>query len=301
MQVDASGVSIALGLLRPCQIDRQHDKHSMMTPSEVNQSEYSVLIRTFNSAPTLPQTLVSLNRQSKPPRQYIFVDSGSTDQTLACIPPQSLVHRYVGKEFNYSEALNQGLRLVSTDYVMIISSHTELANREAVKYVLNFLKTNPGIGAAYFDTYNTGLLRHELINRHNFTGFNGLFNTCAVIKVSLLRKRMFRPEVFSAEDQEWAGWLFTAEDQAIARVSGAGMAVNNPRKDSLKKLLNEYVSVAYFTNRKLLAWRHIGSLLNHALKRGTGIGLAKRKFYLLLSFRLMLCHIIRPRGRSRYF
>ena len=301
MQVDASGVSIALGLLRPCQIDRQHDKHSMMTPSEVNQSEYSVLIRTFNSAPTLPQTLVSLNRQSKPPRQYIFVDSGSTDQTLACVPPQSLVHRYVGNEFNYSEALNQGLRLVLTDYVLIISSHTELANPEAASYVLNVLNSNPGIGAAYFYGDNTGSLRHELIDRHNFTGFNGLYNTCAVIKVSLLKKRMFRPEVFSAEDQEWAGWLFAAENQAVARVSGAGLLVNNPRSDSLKKKLNEYVSVAYFTNRKLLEWSHITSLLNHAIRRGTGIGIEKRKYYLLLSVRLTLCHFFRPSGRSRYF
>jgi glycosyltransferase involved in cell wall biosynthesis len=262
---------------------------------------YDALIRTFNSEPTLRVTLACLKQQINPPRQYIIVDSGSTDQTLACVPPGSLVHRYVGSEFNFSEAINQGLKLISSEYVMIISSHTELANREAASYVLNVLNSNPGIGAAYFYGDNTGSLRHELIDRHNFTGFNGLYNTCAVIKVSLLRKRMFRPEVFSAEDQEWAGWLFATEDQAIARVSGAGLVINNPRKDSLKKKLNEYVSVAYFTNRKLLAWSHIGSLLNHALKRGTGIGLAKRKFYLLLSFRLMLCHIFRPRGRSRYF
>lgn len=277
-------------------------RHETTTATILSRSPgYSVLLRTFNSESTLPGTLDCLKQQWNPPKQYIVVDSGSTDRTLDCLPAGSRVHHYVGEEFNYAEALNQGLRLVSTDYVLIISSHTELKNIRAMNYALDLLKSNPAIGAAYFCGDNTGSLRHELIGRNNFTGFNGLFNTCAVIKVELLQKRQFRPEVFTSEDQEWAGWLFAAENKVTARISGAGMAVQNPRKDSLQKNVNEYVSVACFTNRKLLEWSHIVSLLKRAITLGTGLGAAKRKFYLLLSAHLMVCRYFKPRRKSRYF
>jgi len=273
----------------------------MATAFTNDAPEYAALIRTFNSESTLPVTLACLKRQTNPPRHYIIVDSGSTDQTLACVPPGSLVHRYVGSEFNFSEAINQGLKLVSSDYVLIISSHTELGNCEAMSYALGLLKSDPEIGAAYFSHLGADSLRHELINQDNFTGFNGLWNTCAMIRVSLLRKRMFRPEVFSAEDQEWAGWLFANEKKAVARISGGGLTLHNPRMDSPRKKLNEYVAVAYFTNRKLLEWSNIGDLLSLAFTPGTGIGPAKRKFYFWLSVHLIACHFFKPRARSRYF
>jgi glycosyltransferase involved in cell wall biosynthesis len=68
--------------------------------------QYAALIRTFNSAAYLGETLASLQAQSNPPSFYIFVDSGSTDGTRALLPPGGLFHNYTGASFNYSAAIN---------------------------------------------------------------------------------------------------------------------------------------------------------------------------------------------------
>jgi glycosyltransferase involved in cell wall biosynthesis len=265
-------------------------------------SGYSVLLRTFNCEATLPATLASLQRQSLAPAQYVIVDSGSTDRTLQLVPRDSTLHRYEGREFNYSEALNQGVARANADYTLVISSHTTLAHPRALQYALALLASRDDVAAAYFTGSERAEPEHLLIDRDNFNGFNGLWNTCAVFKTALLRKRGFRPEVFSAEDQEWASWLFAHERLAIARIEGCGMRVENPRKASAKKRLNEYVSIAYFTERSLLRPRNVARFLRRAiLPRGGGRTLDERLFDLRLALSLVGCWFTQPRGKSKYF
>lgn len=260
---------------------------------------YTALIRTCNSAKTLPRTLASLRAQSQTPMTYLVVDSGSTDDTLSSLPPNALVHHYVGDEFNYSLALNQGLDLVQTDYVLIISSHTSLGNPQALEYALNILAHDDAIGAAYFSYETPGQLEHRLIDRRNFTGFNGLWNTCALIKTHLLKMRHFRPEVFAAEDQEWANWLFHSENKAIARIAGAALENLNPQRFSRHKLLNEYTAVALFTNRKLLSWSNLAKVAYTAMEPRWGRSLSDRYTHLALFWRLWMCHFAKPRSAHR--
>jgi glycosyltransferase involved in cell wall biosynthesis len=231
----------------------------------------------------------------------VFVDSGSSDNSLHHLPHGSTVHKYVGNEFNYSEALNQGVEHVKTDYVLIVSSHTSLRNTRAVAYALELLGANENLGAAYFTNEDRGELTHELIDTKRFDGFNGLWNTCSLIKVCLLRRRGFRPEVFATEDQEWANWLFQSERMLTARISGAGMANNNPRKSSIKKRLNEYVAIAYFSNRMLLAPSNLARVIFAAIKPDLRFRLRDRFFHLVLFIRLVGCHFAKPRAKSRYF
>jgi glycosyltransferase involved in cell wall biosynthesis len=192
----------------------------------MNNIKYSALIRTFNSEGTLLSTLNSLNSQTIQPSEYIFVDSSSSDGTFNLFPAGSIIHKFIGQDFNYSEALNQGIVHVSTEFVLIISSHTLLLNCNAISYALNILRLNDAIGAAYFCFDNTEQLQHEIIDKNNFDGFNGLWNTCSIIRMNLLKRRNFRSEVFAAEDQEWARWLFFCEEKSVARISGVGLVTN---------------------------------------------------------------------------
>ncbi|MGZ3607237.1 MAG: glycosyltransferase family A protein [Syntrophales bacterium] len=270
----------------------------------MNNIKYSALIRTFNSEKTLLSTLDSLANQSLQPNEYIFVDSGSVDGTFNLLPQGSIIHKFIGSEFNYSEALNQGIKHVSTDYVMIISSHTLLQNCNAIEYALNVLSLNETIGAAYFCLENTGELKYVLIDKNNFNGFNGLWNTCSIIKMDLLKRRSFRREVFAAEDQEWARWLFFCEEKAVARFSGSGMDNSGNRnlaKHSLKKRLNEYVAIAYFVNRDLLGWFNLARIAFRVIKPVLSLSLIDRFFNLSLFFRLFSCHFFKPKYKSRYF
>lgn len=259
------------------------------------------MIRTYNSEATLSATLEALWRQTSPPSQFVFVDSGSTDRTLACIPDGSVVHKFIGNEFNYSEALNQGLRHVSTEYVLIVSSHTKLGLGLAVEYGLGLLKSNADLGGVYFCPTSNGQLTHHFIDRNSFNGFNGLFNTCALVRTALLRERGFRPEVFTAEDQEWSKWFFEIKGGKIACISGALVSYDNPRGSSLKKRVNEYVAVAYFVNRKLLSWTHIRRVAYSVIKPEAQRTWRDRGFYLLLMFRLVACRYCKPGSTSRYF
>jgi glycosyltransferase involved in cell wall biosynthesis len=270
----------------------------------MNNIKYSALIRTFNSEGTLLSTLNSLNSQTIQPSEYIFVDSSSSDGTFNLFPAGSIIHKFIGQDFNYSEALNQGIVHVSTEFVLIISSHTLLLNCNAISYALNILRLNDAIGAAYFCFDNTEQLQHEIIDKNNFDGFNGLWNTCSIIRMNLLKRRNFRSEVFAAEDQEWARWLFFCEEKSVARISGVGLDTNGNRnlaQHSLKKRLNEYVAIAYFVNRDLLGCFNLARIAFRVVKPVPSLTLIDRLFNLTLFFRLLSCHFVKPKYKSRYF
>jgi glycosyltransferase involved in cell wall biosynthesis len=265
-------------------------------------ARYSALIRTFNSADTLPDTLRSLAAQTIPPSTYIFVDSGSADNTFSLFPDGSIVHKFVGHQFNFATAINQGLSYVSTEYILIISAHTMLRRNNSINYALNLLMENDKLGGAYFSNENNGELTHVIIDRQNFNGFNGLWNTCSIIKASLLKRRNFREDVFSAEDQEWARWLLFSESKVIARVNGAGMDnSSNVRmwKYDRKKRKNEYVSIAYFTNRDLLKPRNLVRIGYRIVKPTTSF--RERYFNVTLLGGLLGCFLRKPKYKSRYF
>jgi glycosyltransferase involved in cell wall biosynthesis len=263
---------------------------------------YTVLIRTRNSEQTLPTVLDDLQGQSRPPSSYVFVDDHSEDRTLTMVPEGAVVHPYEGLEFNFAAALNQGLRHVATELVLIISSHTRLPNPRSIGYALDLLARDENIGAAYFSHETADDLSHELIDRNRFDGFNGLWNTCSLIRMKLLRERSFRPEVFSAEDQEWASWVFNRKGLFIARIRGSGMANQNPHwKSTDAKKLNEYTCIAYFAHRKLLGWRHLADVACRVARPTRRPMLQERYYHLRLLVRLIGCKFRQPVGESRYF
>ncbi|MDB5610856.1 MAG: hypothetical protein JWP25_7756 [Bradyrhizobium sp.] len=227
------------------------DSQSAHVPSPEGRrafdSNYSALIRTFNSGKTISDTIRSLEAQSCPPDHYIIVDSGSTDSTLKLIPPNSTVINYVGSKFNYSSAINQGLELVGTDYVLIISSHTQLWHISALHYALDWLRLNSSYGAAYFCNEEGPNPTGIEVDVETFDGHNGIWNTSALLRTDLVRHRPFRPEVFSAEDQEWSRWLLENTPFTILRISGAGLKYGGPNGYSIKKRLDEHEAIAVFT------------------------------------------------------
>lgn len=262
---------------------------------------YSALIRTFNSERTLPATLSCLARQQEPPSGLVVIDSGSTDGTLAALPEWARARKYRGEQFNYSEALNQGIEQVDSEFVLIISSHTSLQNPQALRYALELLRTDDRLGAICFIPVNDHTLSHELIGRTEFTGFNGLANTCALYRTALLRERPFRPEVLAAEDQEWTRWLLVERQKQIARISGAGLVYANPRKESFRKRLNEYVSIAYYCNQELLRPQQMLRLLGGAANFRRKYGVRERIYYLVLVLFLLRCRLGPPQLASKYF
>jgi hypothetical protein len=168
-------------------------------------------------------------------------------------------------------------------------------------FALALLQRETAFGAAYFSLTATDRPDFDVIDRATFTGFNGIFNTCGIYRTSLLRERPFRPEVFSAEDQEWSKWLIEREGRTIARISGCGMTYNNPKRHSLAKWLDEWMAVATFTRPSLLNWYRIARVAGRVVKRN--VGLRDRYFSFVLVFVLVFLKLTPDRlkpQRLRY-
>lgn len=245
----------------------------------------TALIRTFNSEATLPATLRSLAAQSRPPCAYVCIDSNSTDRTLALLPQSTVIRRYSSSPFNYSDALNQGVELVETPLTLVISSHTSIENTRAIEFALQILERNPDVAAAYFTSQPSGTMTFDRINQQNFTGFNGVFNTCAIYRTAYLKARKFRTEVFAAEDQEWSSWLLECTGRSIARITGAGMLYNNPAGHSLRKRLREETAVALYVKAQMLEVSYLARVFYRIVRPVSK--LKERWFNCLLLFSLL--------------
>src|SRR5438132_13277777 len=81
----------------------------------------SVLIRTFNSGQTLEHVMRALPLAEGD--EFLVVDSGSTDATLAIATRHGArVFRPEGP-FNYSRSLNVGFAAARNPWVLVLSSH----------------------------------------------------------------------------------------------------------------------------------------------------------------------------------
>ena len=195
------------------------------------------------------------------------------------------------------------MALVRTPFVLVISSHTTLRSPDAMSYGLSALAADPLLGAAYF-TEDFGPLHHLLIGRDNFDGFNGLWNTCALIRTELVRQRPFRAEVFAAEDQEWASWLMEDEGKLIARVSGAGMSNSaNPHaaRNKWRKRRNEYIAVAWFVRPSLRSLRNIAALAYQSASPFRRRGFGERLHLAELAARMVALRCRRRPSLPRYY
>ena len=81
----------------------------------------TVLIRTFNSGKTLDQVMAALPLAEGD--EFLVVDSGSTDETLAIASRHGA--RVIQPEgaFNYSKSLNLGFSAARNPWVLVLSSH----------------------------------------------------------------------------------------------------------------------------------------------------------------------------------
>lgn len=272
-----------------------------LTRPDAARRGYTVIIRTYNSERTLPFTLDSLAAQTIKPTKVVIVDSGSTDHTLELLPADATLHRYSGDTFNFSSAINQGLEYVDTDYVAIVSSHTMIESTQALEYGLQLLATNATLGAAYFSNEEGSTLEHQIIDSERFNGFNGVWNTASLIRSHLVKSRPFRPEVFSAEDAEWSRWLLDEKHLLIARINGSGQINLNPRHHSVRKLVNERLSLAIYTMPGWLRWRKIIRVGLGVIKPTRHRTVLERTVMLCLFYRLILARFVRPDTESRYF
>ena len=117
---------------------------------------YAVITICLNAEATLSRTIESVLSQTPAPLEYIFVDGGSTDGTLAIIRehvrragaeryPIRFRELHQKKGGGIAQAWNIGLDAVSADLVFILNSD-DWYQADTARYVTDKFKRSPGIG-----------------------------------------------------------------------------------------------------------------------------------------------------------
>lgn len=260
---------------------------------------YDAIIRTFNSEKTLEEVLNSLNEQTIRPSKTIVIDSGSTDSTLAIAAAHGCqIEYYTGTSFNYSRSLNQALQHVNEKRFLVLSSHTIITNKQLLERMNSFLSLEYPVVSVCRNYVPNSVKK---ISKDTFDGFNGIWNCCALYRTKLAKKIAFNERVPTSEDQYFAKTIYLQGLKTVA-IEGPHVLHKNHRY-SLKKQRNEYVSIAYFTHRKLMSPQGILKLV----KEGTLAILNKKPKWIIayhkvtIAGRLIKAYVSEPRFASRYF
>ncbi|WP_432544882.1 glycosyltransferase family 2 protein [Kineococcus sp. SYSU DK002] len=173
----------------------------------------SVIVRTRNSAATLPATLDSLRSQTRPV-EVVVVDSGSTDDTLRIATARAdRVVRISPEDFSYGGALNTGARVATAPFHGALSSHTVLPRPDWVEIACGHLEGGAVAacgGASDGDNVPlAGPLRVDAgyLARHRYWGFT---NTASMWRAEVRAAHPFDESLVASEDQEWS-WRAVAE------------------------------------------------------------------------------------------
>jgi rhamnosyltransferase len=176
----------------------------------------SFVIRTKNEEVWLGSVLDKIYAQTYKPIEIIIVDSGSTDKTLEIIAkyPDVQLIQIKPEEFNYSYALNIGIKHSKGKYIGIFSGHSLLLNNEEIQYGVNLLESDTNLAALtghYFTLPDTALL-NNIMECFAFLLKTKVEHFCKYMTNtnSLIRKNLWEIYNFDenlldgCEDYDWA-------------------------------------------------------------------------------------------------
>ncbi|MEO7933696.1 MAG: glycosyltransferase family 2 protein [Chthoniobacterales bacterium] len=176
----------------------------------------SVLIRTFNSAKTLPKVMARL--ALSPGDEIIVVDSGSTDATLQIAQGSGARIVPAPSPFNYSKSLNLGFQAAKNPWVLVLSSHATPQNPNFLELYRAEITHLPGNVAVIYGpstiTGKSGLSEAEnKISFHSKDNFQKIIHLCgngnAFYRKAVWETLRFDENIRTAEDKIW---LLTALD-----------------------------------------------------------------------------------------
>lgn len=102
--------------------------------------KFSIITCTWNSAATLAKTLESISEQTNGNYEHIFVDGGSTDETLQIIRQYGRAKQIIhGVRGGISHAMNVGARAAEGEFISHLHSDDYLSNKEVLQSVENLL------------------------------------------------------------------------------------------------------------------------------------------------------------------
>jgi glycosyltransferase involved in cell wall biosynthesis len=273
-----------------------------VTPPHSNDihSPYDAVIRTDHASALLERCIAALRQQSESPRRILIVDSSHDSLCRERLLKWSdFVIQYPAIPFNFAHALNLGIEAADGPQVLLLSSHAQLGDRTLIEEGRALGKQHDA-GVIYWKQTTLSSERLQITDRDTFDGYNGLSAVCALIPRAEALARPFRTEVFSAEDQEWAGWYLRTKAGRVLQIERPGFEYLNPNKN-LQKSINEEISIAYFTNRSLLRPRHIALRILRAGLASLRRHPDRARLHWEIAKGLCIANFKQPANSSRYY
>ena len=96
----------------------------------------SIITVCYNSEKTIQETLKSVKNQNFEEIEYLIVDGGSTDKTLAIVKDDHQVKKIISEPDNgIYDAMNKGIRIATGDIIGFLNSDDLYANNKVISHV----------------------------------------------------------------------------------------------------------------------------------------------------------------------
>lgn len=123
----------------------------------------SIITAVYNGVDFIEECINAVIAQRSVDLEYIVIDGGSTDGTLAIIEKYQHEIQYLvsEKDNGLYDAINKGIKIATGDVIGILNADDTFANSNVLSEVLKFFMKNPDLDAVYGDlNYVTALHGH---------------------------------------------------------------------------------------------------------------------------------------------
>lgn len=220
--------------------------------NHLSQPLISIVTVVYNSVGTLEHTLKSVQNQTYKNIEYIVIDGGSTDGTLA------LLHQYKENidvlvsepDHGIFDAMNKGLNLASGDWLIFLGADDLLLSPTIIEEVLLYFKKPNEIyyGNAYIKTINR--LYNGKLNKWSMSlgsvSHQAIFYPKSVYKNKLYDQsyRIFADHIYNIELYKTHTSQFVYIPKLISIYDGTGISSyaedEKYKKNLIKVIINNF-------------------------------------------------------------
>jgi len=216
----------------------------------------SIVMRSFNEAWALKETLPAIQSQEYRNWELIVIDSGSTDGSVEMIRDAEPAHfvQIEPREYVPGKVMNCGAGLAKSEYIIFINADATPQGTNWLRPLVNALLDSqtaaafgrqiprPDCRAVYAHDYE----RCFGANRESADWDHFFSMASSGIRKDVWSRRKFAEEITYSEDDEWTRWC-RAEDYQIAYVpeSVAMHSHNYTPAQAYKRSFGEAQALAY--------------------------------------------------------
>lgn len=215
----------------------------------------SIVTVVYNGAATLRRTIESVLGQTHPNVEYIIVDGGSTDGTLALIREYEdrIAYWVSAKDKGIYDAMNKGIALCTGQWVGMINAD-DWYEKDTVSRMVDAVRSRPEVNVVHGDIWMRYPNGERSLKRARVSGFllkyweMVLNHPSFFVRRSFYQGRPFDDRLRVSADHKWTyeafrhapeGFLHLPFPLANFSVGGASMSV------PLKRVLSEGKQVCH--------------------------------------------------------